>query len=99
MEIVFGRRDSRHLSASPEEGRRLRSAFDVFDFVNNAISSGVKDAKHTQKDILGSLGDAEKFLGPVAKDAQKAILESESEINKATSEIEDLVNEIAGEID
>ena len=45
MSVVFGRRDSRHLSsaAAPEkESRRLRSAFDVFDFVNNAISSGVK---------------------------------------------------------
>jgi len=41
MAIVFGRSDQRHLSSAPE-GRRLRSAFDVFDFVNNAISSGVK---------------------------------------------------------
>ena len=47
MSIVFGRRDQRHLSSAAPEGRRLRSAFDVFDFVNNAISSGVKEAKHT----------------------------------------------------
>lgn len=65
-------------SAAPQkEGRRLRSAFDVFDFVNNAVSSGVKEAKHTQKDVLKALGDANKFLGPVAEDARKAILETE----------------------
>ena len=86
---MFGRRDSRHLSsAAPEkEARRLRSAFDVFDFVNNAISSGVKEAKHTQKDILSqALGDATKFIGPVAKDVNKAIRENQTEIKKAMKE-------------
>ena len=62
-------------AAAPEnEARRLRSAFDVFDFVNNAISSGVKEAKHSQNKVLKeALGEAEKLLAPVAKDVNKAI--------------------------
>ena len=53
--VMFGKRDSRHLqeSMAGEAGaRRLRSAFDVFDFVSNAIDSGVKKAKHSQNKAL-----------------------------------------------
>lgn len=96
MQLVFGRKDSRHLSeaAPQQEGRRLRSAFDVFDFVNNAISSGVKEAKHTQKEIISTLGDAQKFLGPVAKDASEAVAKkTESELAKFVDQIEEEVVE------
>lgn len=97
-QVVFGRKDQRHLSsaAPQQEGRRLRSAFDVFDFVNNAITSGVKNAQHTQKDFLKSLGDANKFLGPVAKDAVKV---SKLGIEKAESELNNLVDEIVEALD
>ena len=84
--------------APQEEGRRLRSAFDIFDFVNNAISSGVKEAKHTQKDVLKALGDANKFLGPVVKDAKKSINKTEKAILKAENELADLVDKIDDEI-
>ena len=78
-----------------KEARRLRSAFDVFDFVNNAISSGVKEAKHTQKDVLGkALIDASKVIGPVAKDVNKVIRENQSEIKKAEKEIENIIKQI-----
>ena len=55
-ELVFGRRGSRHLSAAAApEGRRLRSSFDAFDLVNNAITSGVKQAKLDTNKILNSV--------------------------------------------
>lgn len=44
FEVVWSKKDSRHLGAT-SEGRRLRSSFDVFDFVNNAIDAGVNEAK------------------------------------------------------
>ena len=98
MSVVFTRRDSRHLSsaAAPEkESRRLRSAFDVFDFVNNAISSGVKEAKHTQnKELSKALGDAGKFLGPVAKDVSKVIHDNQKEINEVGKIVDQVVKEV-----
>lgn len=56
QQVVFGRKDSRHLQAA-SEGRRLSSAFDVFDFVNNGISSGVSTAKTTTNKNLFSIGN------------------------------------------
>ena len=53
-QILFSRKDSRNLSAS-QSGRRLRSSFDVFDIVNNAISSGVKEAKKTTNKALNDV--------------------------------------------
>ena len=62
---MITKKDRRHLgdSLSNVEGRRLRSAFDVFDFVNNAVSSGVKKAKNDTGNVLKSL---KKQLEPAA---------------------------------
>lgn len=49
-EIIYTREDSRHLNI--KEGRRLRSAFDVFDFIDNAVSSGVAEARHNTNKAL-----------------------------------------------
>lgn len=61
--------------------------------MNNAISSGVKEAKHTQKDVLKALGDANKFLGPAVKDAKKAIIKTENELADLVDKIDDEIKE------
>jgi|Transcript_26534 hypothetical protein len=67
QEQFFG--NGRNLQASAErQGRRLSSAFDVFDFVSNAISSGVKQAKHTTGDALKKI---DEHTSKVLRDAKK----------------------------
>ena len=63
------------MSAS-QSGRRLRSSFDVFDIVNNAISSGVKEAKKTTNKALN--------------DVKKLVNQSEQDIDKAVDEVVNL---------
>ena len=60
---VYNRKDSRHLKAARQEGRRLDTAFDVFDFVNNGISSGVQEAKMNTDLALGKYGSANFLEG------------------------------------
>ena len=70
QQIVIRKKDRRHLgdSLSNVEGRRLRSAFDVFDFVNNAVSSGVNKAK---KDPAKKIENIDKAIGVYAKLSEK----------------------------
>jgi len=69
----FGQRNNgRHLEPSEREGRRLRSAFDVFDFVNNALNQGVQQAKHSTDSILKKLGEeTKKVVEPLIEDVKK----------------------------
>lgn len=92
-EIIYTREDSRHLSLAATEGRRLRSAFDIFDFVDNAVSSGVAEARHNTKKALTTaarfdLDEAKK----VAKDAKKLEQSIETATEAVAEEIENIFN-------
>lgn len=69
----FSSHGGRHLGAATE-GRRLRSSFDVFDFVNNAIDSGVKKAHHNQHKAISGVGTT------LLKDVKKVVAEVEHEL-------------------
>lgn len=67
--------------------------------MNNAISSGVKEAKHTQKNVLKDLGEAEKFLGPAIKNIEKALEKTVLKVEHDESKkLVDLVDSISDEI-
>ena len=74
QQIIITKKDRRHLgdSLSNVEGRRLRSAFDVFDFVHNAVSSGVNKAKKDTKNVVKSLSKQLKpAVDEISKDVKK----------------------------
>ena len=92
---MIGRKDRRHLGDSvPAEGRRLRSAFDVFDFVNNAVSSGVQDAKSKTDKVLKSLA---KQIEPVAEDVQRGVFDED--VKRLVGRGEKVIKEQAKKID
>ena len=86
--------NGRHLQSSDRQPRRLRSAFDVFDFVSNAVDSGVRKAKQS----------TEKALKEVAKLDQKAsqavanIDEQSKKVIDTAKEIGDHIVGIAGDV-
>ena len=67
QEQFFGRGRGLQATPSGRQGRRLGSAFGVFDFVNNAISSGVKQAKHSAESAL------KKYDEGLSKAVQKGV--------------------------
>ena len=88
-QVVIRKKDRRHLgdSLSNVEGRRLRSAFDVFDFVNNAVSSGVNKAKKDTNKVIKSLSkqlkpSAENVANAVSKDVKTLEKVIKKEIDK-----------------
>lgn len=102
---MITKKDRRHLgdSLSNVEGRRLRSAFDVFDFVNNAVSSGVNKAKKDTDKAIKSLSKqlkpaADEIAHAIEKDVNKLVDLSpkiKKEINKESKKLVKPVNEIA----
>ena len=76
---TFSSKDRRHLGAA-SQGRHLRSSFAVFDFVNNALDSGVKKAHHNQNNALSQ--DIGQFFGPILDDVKKVVAEAELEIEQ-----------------
>lgn len=100
-----GKGHGRHLQ-QVSEGRRLKSAFDVFDFVNNAISSGVKEAKRSTDNALKKFGKDVKSLvnkgeKEVSKEADKIINDEDvkSVVNKANDGLKDFLNDAKKTID
>ena len=102
QQIIITKKDRRHLgdSVSNVEGRRLRSAFDVFDFVQNAVSSGVNKAKKDTKNVVKSLSKQLKpAVDEISKDVKKLEDRSkeviEKEINKEAKMLIKPVDNIA----
>ena len=105
QQVVIRKKDRRHLgdSLSNVEGRRLRSAFDVFDFVNNAVSSGVNKAKKDTDKVIKSLSKqlkpaAEDIAGAVSKDVKTLEKVLNKEIAKEAKKLAGPVDEIAKSI-
>ena len=102
QQIIITKKDRRHLgdAVSNVEGRRLRSAFDVFDFVHNAVSSGVNKAKKDTKNVVKSLSKQLKpAVDEISKDVKKLEDRSkeviEKEINKEAKMLIKPVDNIA----
>lgn len=55
----------------------------MFDFVNNAIDSGVKKAHHNQNHALNK--DVGQFFGPIVQDVQTVVAKAEHEIEHELS--------------
>ena len=91
--MISRKNNRRHLADSVStEGRRLRSAFDVFDFVNNAVSSGVDKAKKNTDKVLKSL---KKQLEPAAKDLRGVEEDVKKLVNRGEKVIKDQIAENA----
>ena len=98
QQVVIRKKDRRHLrdSVSNAEGRRLRSAFDVFDFVHNAVSSGVNKAKKDRKNVIKSLS---KQLKPAAEHVASAVSKDVKKLDKVIKkELAKPVDKIAKEL-
>jgi hypothetical protein len=96
----FGKRDSRHLQSmrGETEGRRLRSAFDVFDFVSNAIDSGVKKAKHSQNKALREFTEeVEKIAKPIVEDVKE--MAKKDDVKKVVDEVKAEVNTFVEDVE
>jgi len=63
--------------------------------VDNAITSGVSQAKHNTDKVLGSIGkDAKKFVGgPILDDLKKIGKDVTTLVNKGEEELEKKVND------
>jgi len=96
-EDFYGRRDSRHLQAIPEGGRRLNSAYDVFDFVNNGVSSGVKEAKINTDKALSYKGKTGANFLDSAKAAAKQSTQGQERLQATAEEPVELVKPLTTE--
>ena len=69
--------NGRHLQATKGQTRRLRSAFDVFDFVTNAVDSGVRKAKQTTEKALKEVAKIDRAAMKELDKAVEAVAQSE----------------------
>jgi len=84
--------------AGESGARRLRSAFDVFDFVSNAIDSGVKKAKHSQNKALREFTEgAEKLVKPIVEDVKE--MAKQDDVKKVIDEVKTSIDNLVEDVE